>query len=59
VKWKMIEAKKKMGRPKLPKYRSKLHRYGKIEDKFAEVYPLMKSTHDRKLIERVLEELKK
>jgi hypothetical protein len=54
-----METQKRIGRPTLPKYRGKLHRFGKIEDKIVEILPLMKSQHDRKLVLNALEELKK
>lgn len=50
----------KMGRPRVPEYRNKLHRMGKVEDKFiAEVIPFMKNIGDRELVLKALEDLKK
>jgi len=51
-------AKKRVGRPKVPSYRNKQHRMGRIEDELLKVIPSMKSVHDRELILKVLEKLK-
>lgn len=56
--WLILEA-KKIGRPRTPDYRKKRFRLSAIEDKFQVVLERMESKNDRKLIESLLDELKK
>ncbi|MDA1620650.1 MULTISPECIES: hypothetical protein [Bacillus cereus group] len=49
---------KKMGRPRVPKHRSKTMRLAKVEDQFLKVLSMMESKKDKKLVLEALEELR-
>ena len=50
--------KKKMGRPTVPDYRKRVHRFSRIEDGLKEVMKKMKDENDKKLIEEFLNQFR-
>lgn len=49
---------KKIGRPETPEYTKKRFRYANIEKRFSKALEQMKDEHDKKIILKVLEEMK-
>lgn len=52
------ERNNKMGRPKTPEYRKKRFRFSAIEDRFKERMSDFKNDHDRKLVEKILDDMR-
>lgn len=48
-----------IGRPKTPSYSKKQFRYAGIEKRFLEAVGKMESEHDKKIVLKVLESMKK